>query len=448
MNTHLLNFIVSLNLYYMLYIYVLTIMRQVVRYCCFLSRAKFSVPLYAPPPLELDQKAVESGVIDKYVPPVNDNENHGFTIVGGSELTSQQSQLLKTHMELFDILSNNTEIDHPLCDECCDTLITLLESEQRASEDECKQYEDFLKKLESESDTEDIEILDAQLKDLKVEETKLVGELRELKVEETNATEALENQRKQFRQLKEQEEEFMKEYCRHKRELNELEDYSQSLDYELRYAEAQSERLEKTNALNATFHIWHSGHFGTINTFRLGRLPSEPVDWNEINAAWGQCALLLNALARKINFKFSNYQIVPFGNHSYIKVLADNSELPLYASGGFSRFLWDTKFDQGMTAFLDCLNQLQAAMLEKPGQSGFALPYRMAEKGRIEDTASGKTYSIKIQLNSEDNWTKALKFMLTNLKWALAWVSSQYVQEEIVGVTSSASAASTLSKAY
>jgi len=95
---------------------------------------------------------------------------------------------------------------------------------------------------------------------------------------------------------------------------------SHSLDNDLKYVESQLERLEKTNALNATFHIWHSGHFGTINTFRLGRLPSEPVDWNEINAAWGQTALLLNSLARKINFKFSNYQIVPFGNNSYIKV--------------------------------------------------------------------------------------------------------------------------------
>jgi len=74
-------------------------------------------------------------------------------------------------------------------------------------------------------------------------------------------------------------------------------------------------------------------------------------------------------------------------------------------------------------------------MLERPGQSGFALPYRMAEKGKIEDPANGKTYSIKIQLNSEENWTKALKYMLTNLKWALAWVSSQYVQEEIAGIS-------------
>ncbi len=49
------------------------------------------------------------------------------------------------------------------------------------------------------------------------------------------------------------------------------------------------------------------------------------------------------------------------------------------------------------------------------------------DKGKIEDTGgSGGSYSIKTQFNSEEQWTKALKFMLTNLKWGLAWVSSQF----------------------
>jgi len=247
-----------------------------------------------------------------------------------------------------------------------------------------------------------------------------------LKIEEATTLENLQKNKSEYNKLRDQEDDFLKEYCRYKRQINEIEDYGITLDYELKYVDGQLERLEKTNALNATFHIWHSGHFGTINTFRLGRLPAEPVDWSEINAAWGQTALLLNSLARRINFKYSNYQIVPFGNHSYIKVLSDNSELPLYATGGF-RLLWDTKFDAGMTAFLECLSQLQAAMLERPGKSGFALPYRMAERGKIEDPHTGKAYSVKTQFNSEEQWTKALKFMLTNLKWALAWVSSQTV---------------------
>lgn len=66
----------------------------------------------------------------------------------------------------------------------------------------------------------------------------------------------------------------------------------------------------------------------------------------------------------------------------------------MHASGGF-RFLWDTKFDQGMAAFLDCLAQLQAAMLERPEKNRFSLPYKMSEKGKIEDPTTGKSYSIK-----------------------------------------------------
>lgn len=52
------------------------------------------------------------------------------------------------------------------------------------------------------------------------------------------------------------------------------------------------------------FSCRHSGQFGTINNFRLGRLPSVPVEWNEINAAWGQTVLLLHALANKMGLRF------------------------------------------------------------------------------------------------------------------------------------------------
>ena len=103
---------------------------------------------------------------------------------------------------------------------------------------------------------------------------------------------------------------------------------------------------------NATFHIWHSGHFGTINGFRLGRLPSIPVDWNELNTAWGQTVLLLHSLVKRINLQLQRYKLVPYGNYSYIKVLADEKDLPLYGSGGF-RLIWDNKFDAGAAANME-----------------------------------------------------------------------------------------------
>ena len=36
------------------------------------------------------------------------------------------------------------------------------------------------------------------------------------------------------------------------------------------------------------------------------------------------------------------YQVIPYGNYSYVKVLADDKVLPLYGSGGF-RMIFDTK---------------------------------------------------------------------------------------------------------
>uniref|UniRef100_A0A1B0C5N7 Uncharacterized protein n=1 Tax=Glossina palpalis gambiensis TaxID=67801 RepID=A0A1B0C5N7_9MUSC len=41
------------------------------------------------------------------------------------------------------------------------------------------------------------------------------------------------------------------------------------------------------------------------------------------------------------------------------------------------------------------------------------------EEGKVIDPFTGTSYSIKIQFNSEEQWTKALKFMLTNLLFVI-----------------------------
>ena len=50
--------------------------------------------------------------------------------------------------------------------------------------------------------------------------------------------------------------------------------------------------------LNEVFHINCDGVFGLISGFRLGRTSAQPVEWDEINAAWGQAVLLLHTLAQ------------------------------------------------------------------------------------------------------------------------------------------------------
>ncbi|MCI4383866.1 hypothetical protein PGIGA_G00031630 [Pangasianodon gigas] len=318
------------------------------------------------PPEETFVESKQDGVSRKYIPParmMSTESANSFTLIGEASdggTMENLSRRLKVTSDLFDIMSGQSDVDHPLCEECTDTLLDHLDTQLNITENECQNYK------------------------------------------------------------------YQKEYCEFKRQQLELDDELKSVDNQMRYCQAQLDRLKKTNVFNATFHIWHSGQFGTINNFRLGRLPSVPVEWNEINSAWGQTVLLLHALANKMGLRFQRYRLVPYGNHSYLESLTDKSkELPLYCSGGL-RFFWDNKFDHAMVAFLDCVQQFKEEV--EKGDTGFCLPYRMdVDKGKIEDTGgSGGSYSIKTQFNSEEQWTKALKFMLTNLKWGLAWVSSQF----------------------
>merc|ERR1719474_1446769 len=158
-------------------------------------------------------------------------------------------------------------------------------------------------------------------------------ELQDLKKEDGRVKSELAEQARRREELEKEEERYWREYSRHKQQLLNAEDEYRSLDWQLRITQTQLEKLKKTNVFNATFHIWHSGHFGTINGFRLGRLPSIPVDWDELNTAMGQTVLLLHSLVKKINLQLQRFQPVPYGNYSYVKVLSDDKDLPLYGSG-------------------------------------------------------------------------------------------------------------------
>ena len=138
-----------------------------------------------------------------------------------------------------------------------------------------------------------------------------------------------------------------------------------------------------------------------------------------MNAGLGQAVLLLHCLGRKTCLQFVNFLPVPYGNHSYVEELATKREYPLYSSSSI-RIFADTRFDSGLVAFLDCVNQFKFALESKEQQ--MSLPYKI-ERDKIGCEESG-FYSIRRQLNSDEHWTKALKFMLTDLRWGLTIVAA------------------------
>lgn len=46
---------------------------------------------------------------------------------------------------LFDTISGNSNIDHPLCDECADNLIELLEQQLKITQEDYDDYSNYYK---------------------------------------------------------------------------------------------------------------------------------------------------------------------------------------------------------------------------------------------------------------------------------------------------------------
>lgn len=285
------------------------------------------VPIYGNTDPQLDSQTLS---FDHYVPPFRltdsgNGTNGGFTLISnaseenGAGSSGVDSHRLKVRAELFDKLSNHSDINHPMCTECTDTLIEMVDKKLRQAEEDRVDFERYLDELDASTESTDVDQLAQELSELNAEEKRLLEELAGLKVQEDSLNAAIKSQSAEDQRLKEEQVKYNREYTKFRRELMITEDETRSVDNQLAYAQAQLDRLKNTNVFDATFHIWHDGHFGTINNFRLGRLPSVPVNWSEINAAWGQTALLLASLARKMGLTFKRYSLVPYGDHSYLE---------------------------------------------------------------------------------------------------------------------------------
>lgn len=130
----------------------------------------------------------------------------------------------KVRATLFDILSSSSSADHPLCDECTDSLLMIMDQQLRMTEGEWSDYNEYLKKLEHEQQLqghEDIEMenLVKELQDVQSEEERMIRELEALRKEEIATKNAIVEQEIERERLQSQEERFWKEYSKHKRDV-------------------------------------------------------------------------------------------------------------------------------------------------------------------------------------------------------------------------------------
>jgi len=326
-------------------------------------------------------------------------------------------------LRLFNLLSSRTDLDHPLCAECTDNLLGELSRQLEETKKTRDGYIAFEKEVRKEKERErdgpSKGEVDIKIEKLKEEERIAVEQLKAAEKEHAQLQEELKTLELEEKALEEEEAEFWRAHNAHLLKAAEQESQLASLRAAYAADSATLEQLERTNVYNDAFCIGHDGVFGTINGLRLGRVPSVPVEWAEINAAWGQTLLLLYTVARKLDYTFEGYRLIPMGSFSRIErtTPTDKATYELYGSGDLhlGRLLHNRRFDFAMVAFLDCLKQLVDYVKSQDPHVEF--PHQIV-KDKIGEA------SVKLQFSQEEAWTRALRHVLLALKILLRWTTN------------------------
>lgn len=357
---------------------------------------------------------------NKYSPA--DEEGHYITI----------SSRINTLKKVFEILSTNQEIDHPLCIDCSNLLLANFKLKFDQNQREKEYYMSFLRKLKERdnNDTSDSD-LDSKFsnslnnfKQLSLAEEEKLERLKDLERNKNDLDKQLTELNYQLNELNQNE---VNDVLKLKNNLQlDLRSKVNTLEQSKSLYQSHLNHLDSLRNLNIyskffDISVDDKDTYGTINGHRLGY----KVPWSEINAALGQIVLLLVFLVKRLNFNLKDYKLVPMGSQSQILKLSANSSsteqphktiLNLFSSNDFSlgKLFNFNKLDVAMIALLDIISQIQAEILRMDEE--MELPYAISAK---RDAVGGK--SIRITSNSE--WTHGCKFLLTNLNWILTYTS-------------------------
>lgn len=243
------------------------------------------------------------------------------------------------------------------------------------------------------------------------------------------------------------------------------------------------------NVWNDCFFIWHHGPWATINGARLGGIPSKlpmtishrnnnnhnestilpsrrplsmwssvapapsdatasssdhpntnanKVPWPEINAALGHVVLLLKLLQDQCGWTVT-HQLLPMASTSQIGIRrrvksifgGSTSELQppvihnlYFEESSFSLFKGGAlrQFQVGLVALLECIVEINAQLQDKT----IVLPHviQLHEDATSTTTIGG----VSIAFAETEDFTRACKYLLTNMKWLVAYTVKHHVE--------------------
>lgn len=365
--------------------------------------------------LTLIEKPTDSFVVLSTSSGYNSNSLSNNEIANRSSLNYR----LKVVNNIFDIISGKNEIDHPLCNDCAKILYEKLKQQLAKVKKENVFYQSYYNQFisdiennEEESNNErDVGVEEEQINNLKEKQKSDFETLEIMEIQLKELEKEYSKLEQEAKELNELEKEVWKKANLIQLKMDEYNDYKESIEISLNQMSDKLNSLHMANGYNDTFRIEYDGPFGTINGFRLGRLPSHQIDLCEINAAFGQTLLLLYSLAKKADFQFKNYRLIPNGSFSRVEKLDDNSYYDFFIKENIitiGRLFKTWRIDKALIAFLQCLKQF-GEYLENNNDSDkvFQLSYRI-EQDKIGDAS--------VKSKEDEIWTRALKYILINLR--------------------------------
>ncbi|CDK28371.1 unnamed protein product [Kuraishia capsulata CBS 1993] len=374
-----------------------------------------------------DVSAVSNRIIDDQES--DDVETTDFSqITGSNDVISERVATLD---RVFNMLSSNHEIDFPVCSDCANLLTEQLRVKYDIAAKEKDIYVQFLKKLTNQMgpNMAKAEASLAEIEELKKEQQAQIRQLETLEREKLQLEKELGEAEAEMDHLREQEFEFCKTKNKYENDLGEFMEERAKIKSQYEYSLNQLDALRKANVYNDAFTISHDGVFGTINGLRLGTVDNCKISCHEINAALGQLVLLLATVVSRLNIKLSGYILRPMGSTSKIDKLEKDPKDPTKTktvtldcfsngSSSFATLFNQNKLDYGLVAIVDVVSQIGERL--RSLDDSIILPYAMSKDkiAKCSIKPSAKT--------SNEEWTNACRYLLTNAKWILAYASAHH----------------------
>ncbi|KAI4242053.1 MAG: hypothetical protein L6R42_011126, partial [Xanthoria sp. 1 TBL-2021] len=176
------------------------------------------------------------------------------------------SQQIESTTRLFEILSARSDIDHPICTECTDLLLSQLQSRLSSATKERDTYISFLKSLNTTTPTSaDLTKAQKSLAEARTADAKAFSDLLALEKEKAALDAEIASLEAESLALDAEEQDFWRSRNAFALTLSDFQNERDALNAAYDHDAQQLERLQRTNVYNDCFCISHDGHFGTIN---------------------------------------------------------------------------------------------------------------------------------------------------------------------------------------